>query len=417
MSIKQFKKRNSILIESQNIGQFLNKREGVTMTQNRNNIGQLNIKEKRVLIALQEKPLATFDVLATMTNLSKSAVFGIVKKLEGPPNSIPYFSVKSIPHLNNLGLEPVDVIVKADSEKKLQIIKKVGDEHPYITLYNRSYGDVNGMFIQFMSPMSSINLIQILFQKLKNMGYIDDFSIQKYSSLPIYSTIKIDAWDSEFLSWQFNWKDWFEKNNNSTPSTSIQPSNQLEGPESGNIKSWIKQQDIAIIGELIWNARRKNSDMISRLKTRGWDISNPTFSRRLKMVKKECIQTNRVFINPKNFDILNTFLIWGYGDEEELQRIKTQMEIHPIPFISNLKIDGFKLFWYLHLPTSQMSALLFYLRPRLQELHLNYIDSPRTQTYLLNADAWDEKKQKWRIDEDFCNNQVLNSLKQDSKLN
>ncbi|QEE17239.1 MarR family transcriptional regulator [Promethearchaeum syntrophicum] len=385
------------------------------MEQKKSKISQLSIREKRVLIALEEKPLATYDELASMTDLSKSVVFGIVKKLEGPPNSIPYFQVKSLPHLYNLGLQRVDVIVKADSEKKLQIIKKLGDEHPYIVFYNRTYGDVNGMLIQLTNPIGSDNLIRTLFQKMKNFGQIDDFKILQYSVPSVYSTIKIDAWDSEYLSWNFSWEDWFEKNNRTAPITSNHSIKQLEIP--GSAKNWIKKQDIAIIGELSWNARRKNSDMIAKLKTRGWEISDPTFSRRLKLVKEECIETHRAIINPINFDILNTFLIWGYGEEKELQKIKTLMELNPIPFLSTLKIDGYKLYWYLHLPTSQMSDLLFYLRPKLQELHINYIDSPRTQTYLLNADAWDEKTQNWIIDEDFYINQVLGSLKSDLKNN
>jgi len=408
MSIKQFNKRKLLLIESQNIGHFFNEGEGDIVTQNKNNISKLSIREKHVLIALDEKPLATFNELATMTNIPKSVVFGIVKKLEGPPNSTSYFTIKGLPYLYNLGLELVDVIVKADSEKKLQIIKKIGDEHPYIIYYNRTYGDVNGMHIQLTNPIGSTNLIQTLFQKMKNIGYIDDFNILKYSMPSVYSAIKVDAWDSEFLSWNFSWKDWFERNISSATLTSNHSLEPLDAP--GSAKSWIKKQDIAIIGELTWNARRKNSDMITRLKTRGWDISIPTFSRRLKMVKEECVETYRTYIYPKNFDILNTFLIWGYGAEEELQKIKTRMEIHPIPFLSTLKIDGYKLYWYLHLSTSQMSDLLFYLRPKLPELHLNYIDSPRTQTYLLNADAWDEKKQEWIVDEDFYINQVLKSL-------
>ena len=381
------------------------------MTQNKNSISQLSINEKRVLIALQENPLATFDELHRETNISKSTVFTIVKKLEGRSNTIPYFSVKDLPHLHNLGLEFVNVIVKADSEKKLQFIKKICSEHPYTTLFNRTFGDVNGMFVQLRNPIGSINLIQILFQKLKNFGYIDDFSILPFTSHPMYSKIKIDAWDSEYLSWHFSWKEWFEKNINSSPLTSNNPIIQSE--KSGSAKSWLKRQDIAIIGELTWNARRKNSDMIDRLKKRGWEITGPTFSRRLKMVKDECIDSHRTYLHPKNFDILNTFLIWGYGDEEELQKIKTRMELDPIPFISTLRIENFKLFWYLHLPTTHMSDLLCYLRPKLQEIHLNYIDSPRTQTYLLNVNAWDEKKQNWITDEDFCINQVLNSLKSD----
>jgi len=103
--------------------------------------------------------------------------------------------------------------------------------------------------------------------------------------------------------------------------------------------------------------------------------------------------------------------------EKELQNIKTRMELNPIPFQSTLRIENFKLFWYLHLPTTHMSDLLFYLRPKLVEFHLNYIDHPRTKTYLLNTEAWDEKKQTWKIDEDYCINQVLGSLKSDKIIN
>ncbi|MHA1721305.1 MAG: winged helix-turn-helix domain-containing protein [Promethearchaeota archaeon] len=390
---------------------FLKKGEGDIITQTKNNISQLSIREKKVLIAIQEKPLATFNELAEMTNLSKSVVFGIVKKLEGPPNSIPYFSVKGLPYLKNLGLEFVNIIVKADSEKKLHFIKKVADEYPYCTLYNRTFGDTNGMFVQLRNPIGSINLVQKLLQKLKNSGFIDDFSTLQFSSQPIYSKIQINAWDPEHLSWNFSWKKWFEEEIDSL--NVISDPSLKEVKKSRNVKSWLKQQDIAILGELFWNARRKNSDMIERLKKRGWEITGPTFSRRLKMVNDECIDINRAFLYPKHFDILNTFLIWGYGDEEELQKIKSRMELNPIPFNSTLRIESYKIFWYLHLPTTHMSDLLFYLRPKLVELHLNYIDAPRTKTYLLNTEAWDEKKHAWKIDEDYCINQVLDTLKSD----
>ena len=415
MSIKQFNNNDLIFTESQNIGHFSIQGEGVTITQTKNHINHLSIREKRVLIAIQEKPKANFDKLAEMTGLSKSVVFGIVKKLEGPPDSLPYFSVKSLPHLKNLGLEFVNVIIKADSEKKLQFIQKIADEYPYCTLYNRTFGDTNGMFIQMRNPIGSINLIQKLFQKSKNSGYIDDFSILPFLSQPIYSKIQINAWDPESLSWDFSWKEWFEEE--IIPSNLPSKLSLKKSSGNGNIKSWLKSQDIAILGELYWNARRKNSEMIARLKKRRWDITGPTFSRRLKMIKDECIETNRAFLHPKHFDILNTFLIWGYGDEKELQNIKTRMELNPIPFQSTLRIENFKLFWYLHLPTTHMSDLLFYLRPKLVEFHLNYIDHPRTKTYLLNTEAWDEKKQTWKIDEDYCINQVLGSLKSDKIIN
>ena len=381
----------------------------VIMVQLKSNIDQLSIREKVVLIALQEKPLATFDEIVSMTKISRSVVFRIVKKLEGPANSIPYFSVKGLPHLDNLELEIVDIIVKADSDKKLQTIKKVCDEHPYITYYSRSYGDVNGMFIQITNPVKCRDLIPILFQKLKHLDFIDDFTIIQSSCKTIHSKIKIEAWDSEYLSWNFSWKDWFEKDIDSTPLTSNPSPKQLE--VSIIVKPWLKQRDIAIIGELFWNSRRKKSEMMTKLKTRGWKISPPTFSKQLKIMEKNYISSHRVFIKPKTIALYNSVLIWGYGDEKELQKIKTRMELHSIPFQSTLKIDGYKIFWYLRIPPSQMSDFLYYLRSFLKELHLCYIDFPRGKTYLLNTDAWDEKKQNWITDEDFCINQVLASLK------
>ena len=150
--------------------------------------------------------------------------------------------------------------------------------------------------------------------------------------------------------------------------------------------------------------------MIESLKKRGWDISPPTFSRRLKIIKDECIEIYRVFINPRSFDILSPFLIWGYGNNETIEKIKLLMEESPIPFTSVLKIKGMLIYWYLHLPTSLMSDLLNLLRPIISELHFNYVDYPRSHSYLPNTEAWDEKAKNWRFDEKYCVTDVLEFL-------
>ena len=169
----------------------------------------LSARDKNVLLAIKEKPLATFDELAKMTGLPKSVVFGIVKKLEDPTLHAPYFSVIGLPHLENIGLETIDVIAKIESHEKLQILKNLCDEHPYTMYRSYTFGDTNGMLIQLKIPNDSIDMVNNFFRKLKNLGNIDDFEVLQFP-YHYYSELKVNAWDYETLNWNFSWNDWFK---------------------------------------------------------------------------------------------------------------------------------------------------------------------------------------------------------------
>ncbi|MFX0093871.1 MAG: winged helix-turn-helix domain-containing protein, partial [Candidatus Hodarchaeota archaeon] len=160
---------------------------------------ELTLRYMKVLIAIQENPLGTYDELAKRTGFAKSVVHDIIQKLLDLNTEItrrkPYFHIVANPDIQSLRLEKVDILIHADSEKKLHVIEKLCDEHPY-TLYNaRCYGDINGTLTQFRVPKGTSNQIQNLLQKVPDRGLIDNFSILPFIRCPsIYTTVNVDHW-------------------------------------------------------------------------------------------------------------------------------------------------------------------------------------------------------------------------------
>ncbi len=363
----------------------------------------------KVLIALQENPLGTYEDLSRRTGFAKSVVYEIVQNLSSGLDRVnftrrPYFHVVANPNLWSLGLEIVDVLVEVDSEKKIQFIEQLCYEHPY-TLYNaRCFGDTNGLLIQFRVPMGSSNYIQNLFQIIQDKGLIDHFSVLPFiKSRSIYSTANVDNWVPKTYSWDFNWAQWFSTEPEilkSNPST-LKP---------GFAKSWLRKSDVAIIRELTINARQKNIEMMQSLQKSEFKFTPQTFSRRLKRIKEYCIRGYRVFLDPYIFDLYSTVFVWGHGSKENLEKLKTRMRIRPIPFSSTFKISNNQLFWYLVLPPTHLSELLFHLRPILTNMRFNYIDFTRSKTYRLWPPTFDDQKCDWRIDREFMIEEVLEKL-------
>ncbi|HUU77933.1 MAG TPA: Lrp/AsnC family transcriptional regulator [candidate division Zixibacteria bacterium] len=359
-------------------------------------------KELSVLIALQENPLATYDWLAERVGLVKSLIFGILKKLSA--GAEPLFRVIAQTNLLTLDQESVDILVQANSEEKLQLIEKLCYEHPYTSYGARCFGNTNGMQIQFTIPKGTSSLIHELFNKLQNKKLIDNFIILPFTdSHPIYSTPNVDYWNSENHKWEFNWGEWF----NLTMKKQIPK--EIEG-ETGSAKKWLTRGDIAILKEVSRNARRKNLELIDILKKDGYDFSPQTFSRRLKTIKSECISEYRVLLNPSYFELYSAVLIYGTGSKDELLELQSKMQQKPVPFSSTFKIAENHLYWYLHLPPTHLSDLLYHLRKKLNELHFNHIDYVRSRTFLLWPPTFDEETHEWRKDKAFIVDNVLNTL-------
>jgi len=362
----------------------------------------LTYKELNLLIALQENPLATYDWLAHRVNISKSITYSLMQKLSSP--SKPFFSVVATTNTWTLGKEVIDVIIAIDKEKNIQLLEQLCYHHPYTIYRARSFGATNGLLVQFSIPMGTKDLLFDLFTKLQHKDYLNDFTMLEFPANPvIYSTPNVDFWDPINHNWRFDWEEWFAAK---TPQVKIQ------GPSesAGSAKKWLQREDLAILREFVRNARLKNLEYIELLSNAGYSFTPQTFSRKLKRLKEECISGYRVFLTPSIFDLYSTVLIWGQSNTQELLQLQSKMLAQPIPFSSTFKVYERNFYWYLHLPPTHLSELLYQLRAKLEDMRFNYIDYVRAKTYLPWPLTFDEEKKDWFKSEEFMVTDVLKKL-------
>ena len=285
-------------------------------------------QEMNVLIALQEKPSATLEELAKATSFSTSLVYKIVKKLTGTEKfEKPAFSITAHPNQFALGLEIIDVIAKCKNLSQIQILYQLSIIHPYTIYRAKCFGDVNGIFFQFRIPIGTRQYIDALFSGLKEKKYVESYQILEFGTKDvIYTTVKLESWILEQLSWNFNWDNWFQKEIEiSHNEKSIQIKSKInfqdEVRNPGYVKKWFKKRDVAILSECIIDARRKNKEIMDVLDTKNnINFSPQSFSRRFMKIKKECVDFYRVFIDPNASQLITPVLILGKGDKTEIKK-------------------------------------------------------------------------------------------------
>ena len=218
---------------------------------------------------------------------------------------------------------------------------------------------------------------------------MDNFTVMPFRNAePIFTTPNLDFWNPTTNQWKFDCNDWFTKK-----VKTIEKKQQTKQP--GLAKKWLTQS---------------YTEIIEDLKKDGFEITPQTFSRYVKQVKKFCIKDYRVYLTPTVFDLYSTVLIWGSSSEESIQNLESRLIRLSFPFSSTFKVNKINFFWYMHLPPSHLTNLLFNLRSKLTDMHFNYIDYNRATSYLPWPPTFDENKKDWRIDHDFMIDNVLKEL-------
>ena len=121
---------------------------------------------------------------------------------------------------------------------------------------------------------------------------------------------------------------------------------------------------------------------------------------------------SRTEIHPESFDLLNSVLIYGIGNAEELDELEKRVYYYPIPIHSTFKRTKFTVLWYLHVSTVQLSDLLEILRPMLQDLHFFFIDFPKAKIFYPVHTSFDEEKKEWKANEEYLVFDVIKEIEE-----
>lgn len=360
-------------------------------------MSSLNGAYLSLLMAIQENPLATVTELVDRVEGSKPTV---IKRLSYLKKN-KYFNIKALLNLHQMGFDSVEVFLDTSNLKDVERLERVATNHPYTSYRSRCFGSHNGLYMQFRIPIGTRKMVEELIQILTEDGTVTNHRILSMGDEPtIISSMKIDGWNPESMSWKFDWAKWFESEYDP-----VKP----EKPKdpSGAVLQWMTKNDMHILQQLMISAKRSNTDMIQAIKKKGVSITPQTFGRRLRMIDESCVGRYRVGFNPLAFDIITNILITGQGKKKYLRELFSKMSINPIPFESTMRVSESDIFWIVRMPPTHMSSLLSNLHLNLENMAVTIIDYPNSYLYSIWPETLDEENHAWRQDREFMIDQAL----------
>ncbi|TFH03607.1 MAG: MarR family transcriptional regulator [Candidatus Thorarchaeota archaeon] len=350
-----------------------------------------------LLMAIQENPLATVTELVDRVEGSKPTV---IKRLSYLRKN-KYFYVYALLNLHNMGFETVEIFLDTSNLRAVERLERMAKNHPYTSYRSRCFGSHNGMYLQFRIPYGARERIEEAIKVLEEEDVIVSHRFLPIGDEPTITTsMKIDGWNPESMSWKFDWKQWFEKDYDI-----IKP--QRSKVTSGNVLEWITKNDMYILQQLMIGAKRSNTEMIRAIKKKGISFTPQTFGRRLRMVSDNCVQKYRVSFDPMAFDIITNILISGDGKRKYLGNLFSKMNTNPIPFESTMRVSDSSLYWFVRMPPSHLSSLLSNLHLNLSNMNVTIIDYSHSSLYSLWPEILDEESHSWRQDREFMVDQAL----------
>lgn len=350
-----------------------------------------------LLMAIQEDPLATVTELVDRVEGSKPTVIKRLSFLKKQG----YFNVKASLDHHNMGLQAIDVFVDVSNLKYVERLEQIATNHPYTSYRSRCFGAHNGLFLQFKVPFDSGNMIEKLLETLKDDAVITNFKILSMGDEPtITSSMKLKSWNQDSMSWIFNWEKWFEADFDV-----VKPEKPKSAP--GKVLNWITKTDLHILRQIMYSAKRSNTEIIREIKKSKVSFTPQTFGRRLRLIDEDCVSNYRVSFDPMAFDILSNILVTGKGKKKYLRGMFSKMSNAPIPFSSIMRVSDSDLFWYVRMPSSHLSSLLSNLHHNLEDMAVTIIDYPNSFRYTFWPETLDEENKVWRQDRDFMIDQAL----------
>ncbi|MFW9991383.1 MAG: AsnC family transcriptional regulator [Candidatus Odinarchaeota archaeon] len=344
----------------------------------------------KLLLALQEQPLASNSALARVVDVSQPTVTNRLKSLK---EKLSLYNVHTDLDPDAISMELYDFVLDISTAENVKLLEKLCDEHPYTLYRAREFGRTSGLFVQFRIPKDTGFLLVELMDSLKSRNLITGYKILKRSRngpAPVYTTTSLAHWDYNAAKWEFDWELW-RKQLASSPTTLP------EKPRRESVLSNLTELDIQLLAELTQDARQRNSEIIEKI---GLDKEThglrQKVSRRLEFLKKEVVLGYRVFLNWEVFDTYHTFVFACKASEENTARLYNNLDTNRIPFQSTYVILENGFFWAVQAPPSHFSVIGEIITEYSKERELLLLDYKTSEVYGLWDKTYDSKSKLWR---------------------
>jgi len=364
----------------------------------------VNEKKLELLFALQEHPIAPAAALAKQVKVSPPTTRAW---LEGLRKEKVYVGVQANLRVRKLGLEIDDFLVSIDSYDALTKVEKFCRTHPYTSYRARVFGGTtHGVLLQFRQPDAARKHLVESLNIMKDKGLLT--SIRELPTLTsdygsTYTRPQRTAWDSEKMTWVFDWETWW----NQAPSKVEKPK---LVPESNEIFE-LDTPDTKLLQELTLNARRKNIEIIQAMGMNPEQKGlQQLISAKIKKLNTEVIESYRVFVNWTHFDVYNTPMIIAQAKSGVTRRLITHLSNSEFPFGSSIRETNDGFVWSARLPSAHLSELIALVWKISNSHELLIIDYKHSQNYGLWSETFDTDTSTWKSDRKFCLETPMKSI-------
>ncbi|HUT79940.1 MAG TPA: AsnC family protein [Candidatus Bathyarchaeia archaeon] len=345
-----------------------------------------------LLIALQERPLASASTIAKAIKLSTPTV---ITRLDLLKQDKSYYSVCADLLPDTLDLEIIDVFIEIENIENLTYFENhICYNHPYTLFRIRCFGSFNGLFVQFRIPKSSHDILLDLLDYLKKENKIQNYFIPTIipSALSIYTRANLKNWEPNMMRWNFDWKVWSKK-------LDTADSKRIQRSVKKSVISKFDSLDISLLQEITMSARRKNTEIMDSQKMDKNEIGlQQKISRKLKFLAENVVSQYRVFLRWEAFEIYNSFLVISECNNLTANRLQNLLFKDPIPFESTFRLTETGFLWYLRCPASHFSHISELLWRICKKIKFYYLDYKNSEFYGLWKGAFDLSTNQWSTD-------------------
>jgi len=295
----------------------------------------------------------------------------------------------------SVGLEPFLFFFNTPF-KNLEILERVLELHPYTRYRVRCIGSYNGIYALFAVPNGTFMFLFELFEPLKEMGLITNYSYAAPVAGWIYSETNFEYYDPETDSWNFDWKKW-----ETTLEEVSTPPPLRRNPAS--VLHRMDWKDMKILRQLTINAREKRRVIAEK-------AGVPTYHlcRRLKFYEENrVIDAYRVIFHGSASRLLVMIMF-----DCECQLKVTELFAHALkdfPFQSTLIPTRKGFFLQASIPPQDLPKLGSALQKRCSNVRVLWSDYESSMRYWFDPDPY--KDGKWISTRSFMVTEILKHLK------
>ena len=390
---------------------------------------RLNNFDIKILHALQNHPLEPSSQIANLIGTSTQTIIRRIERLT-EQGILRYAIASIIPE--RLGLVEYAAIIYVSSIDQMTLLQMAFTDHPYTRYYSRFYGEKFGFYATFEVPPESNGLLRKFLDYLVENGFCKSYTLFRSEGHRIAYPDIVPNYTLNPKC--FNMMGYWEKR--------LQKPNRFQRLASTPDLSEFTPLHLLLLREITKNLRTSQADLVKKFKNKikGNKTSDPIFlpddyfsymkeflenkadntirrefNKVYNYIKEGFIARHRWNVNRKFTEtfVYRAFVIKDIPQEEKAQLFNLFLEERP-PFRLGCTVLSDGLFLTVSLPPYYDAKFSYLVWTTFGEYKMYSMDFFRHHGhhYWFYVDNFDITRNKWKTDEDWMFNNVVDSLNQ-----